>query len=71
MIRGEIHLWVAPSYLLETPDGVSKTIEFGGMVHLEWGCKVTFTHKHGQLSKEAEYGFKGNMDGEDGRRYCR
>lgn len=40
---------------------MKKTIEFGGTVTMEWGCKVTYAMKKGAMSKESECGFKAKM----------
>jgi hypothetical protein len=37
----------------------SKTIEFGGMAKMEWGCKVKYEKKKGKFTKTADCGFKG------------
>jgi hypothetical protein len=39
--------------------GMSKTIEFGGMAQMEWGCKVKYEYKKGKFTKTADCGFKG------------
>jgi hypothetical protein len=40
-------------------EGHSKTVEFGGVIKAEFGCKVTFGHENGKFSKKSECGFKG------------
>ena len=42
----------------ELQAGMSKTVEFGGISKLEWGCKVNYGWKSGKLFKTAECGFK-------------
>jgi hypothetical protein len=47
---------------VQLDEGFSKTIEFGGFMKAEWGCKVTFEKKDGNLHKTSSCGFKG-MEG--------
>jgi hypothetical protein len=37
----------------------SKSVEFGGFVKAEWGCKVTFGKEKGKFSKKLDCGLKG------------
>jgi hypothetical protein len=41
-------------------EGHSKTIEFGGVVKAEFGCKVTFERNNGKFTKKSACGFKGS-----------
>lgn len=45
----------------ESELAMTKTWEFGGTTNMEWGCKVTYAMKHGELSKETECGFKASF----------
>eukprot|EP00978_Attheya_sp_CCMP212_P037298 scaffold174699_cov45-Attheya_sp.AAC.1 len=47
---------------VQLDEGFSKTIEFGGFMKAEWGCKVTFEMKDGSLHKTSSCGIKG-MEG--------
>lgn len=40
-------------------DGFSKTIEFGGKAHVDFGCRVTFSKKRGKFTKSVKCGMKG------------
>eukprot|EP00555_Chaetoceros_dichaeta_P005588 CAMPEP_0198258456 /NCGR_PEP_ID=MMETSP1447-20131203/7878_1 /TAXON_ID=420782 /ORGANISM="Chaetoceros dichaeta, Strain CCMP1751" /LENGTH=177 /DNA_ID=CAMNT_0043945577 /DNA_START=60 /DNA_END=593 /DNA_ORIENTATION=- len=40
-------------------DGEEKSVDFGGVAKVEWGCKATFGRKDGKGYKKVDCGFKG------------
>jgi len=46
------------AHLLGGDVGISKTLEFGGIVKAEWGCKVTFEKSGKGISKKVQCGAK-------------
>lgn len=40
-------------------EGLSKTIELGGFVKVDFGCNVTYTKEKGKLTKKSACGFRG------------
>mmetsp|Transcript_5918 Transcript_5918/g.6827 ORF Transcript_5918/g.6827 Transcript_5918/m.6827 type:complete len:192 (+) Transcript_5918:66-641(+) len=44
--------------IAEVDGDFTKSMEFGGMLEVGWGCKATYSKTHGGVSKSLECGFK-------------